>query len=484
MSAPPAAAKREESLDLARASKDSLEALSHDMKAILEKQAYTDVTFASPDGLLSKAHRIILAGRSTVFNAMLFGQMREAHDKETPIPVVFSGLTFRAFLHFLYSGKIAVDFNVDIIELLECANFFAVPDLLAFAGTFIVQQVTVDNCCDMLLVAIKLHAADAKKRIFEFICQNATKVLIESSSFPRLTYPCLVELFAQEQILLPPGEYEFTLFRGLLRWKQARLHGHVGTDPDHDHNRDVGVPFDLIHFNQMSSNQLTMVPGLLLDLSPSLLATVAQTMTAKQDARGQYLEFKFTAVNNMDGLINFIGREPVAGVRPPAWINPVTSGLIQVRTPAFSRGSAPLAFEQRDPGPDLRVWLQGAGVSLEFLLPAGYAFHPTQYAFNEASGDGSHVLSWVLEAKEEASDPDPWILLDTHTNDPTVATDYARYTFPVNYTGAGSFRVFRVRLTGPDRATSMFLCISRLEMWGGLRRRVDNAETRAPPRAT
>jgi speckle-type POZ protein len=78
--------------------------LHRDLGELLSPGEGADVTF-EVSGLLFRAHRNVLAARSSVFRAELYGPMKEKMVERVPIgdmePAVFSSL-----LHFIYTDSV------------------------------------------------------------------------------------------------------------------------------------------------------------------------------------------------------------------------------------------------------------------------------------------------------------------------------------------------------------------------------------------
>jgi speckle-type POZ protein len=78
--------------------------LHRDLGELLSSGEGADVTF-EVSGLLFRAHRNVLAARSSVFRAELYGPMKEKMVERVPIgdmePAVFSSL-----LHFIYTDSV------------------------------------------------------------------------------------------------------------------------------------------------------------------------------------------------------------------------------------------------------------------------------------------------------------------------------------------------------------------------------------------
>lgn len=90
-------------------------ALGKELAALLDSSDHADVVFKVEDEEM-KAQRVILAARSTIFEAMLNGEMREGregivHIKDVRPPV------FRALLYFAYTDELPEVCKATIITI-------------------------------------------------------------------------------------------------------------------------------------------------------------------------------------------------------------------------------------------------------------------------------------------------------------------------------------------------------------------------------
>ncbi|PUZ50623.1 hypothetical protein GQ55_6G072300 [Panicum hallii var. hallii] len=119
---------------------------------LLETEEGVDVTF-SVGGVKFKAHKMVLATRTPVFRAEVYGPMREAGTKAIVIEDVQPDV-FRAFLHFIYSDSLPPldDLRVDdygemIRHLLVAADRYAMERLKTVATTLALAD---QHNCDKL----------------------------------------------------------------------------------------------------------------------------------------------------------------------------------------------------------------------------------------------------------------------------------------------------------------------------------------------
>ena len=80
-------------------------------------------------------HRAIVAVGSPVFQAMLYGNMKESNEKVITLSLVNTE-TCKALLSFMYTGKIEVD-SKSYLSILEAAHYYNVAVLENKCADFI-----------------------------------------------------------------------------------------------------------------------------------------------------------------------------------------------------------------------------------------------------------------------------------------------------------------------------------------------------------
>lgn len=99
----------------------------------LDEDSFTDVTFLLPDGSQLKAHKVILALASPVFEAQFFGPLAQKGLDEVNVRDV-DGDTFRRVIQFIYIAEDMYGYaNADTEDqwrLLEAAHLYILPDLI------------------------------------------------------------------------------------------------------------------------------------------------------------------------------------------------------------------------------------------------------------------------------------------------------------------------------------------------------------------
>nr|ACA64045.1 MAB2 [Triticum aestivum] len=154
-----------------------------------------DVTF-SVCGNLFHAHRCLLAARSPVFKAELFGPMKEKAaqsikvvDMEPPI--------FEALLHFVYTDSMphdehSKDWNTAKLQhLLVAADQYGLDGLVALCESKLCESIDVETVARTLVLAEQHHCKDLQEACVEFMApQNVLQAVMETDGFKHLVASC------------------------------------------------------------------------------------------------------------------------------------------------------------------------------------------------------------------------------------------------------------------------------------------------------
>ncbi|EFJ27819.1 hypothetical protein SELMODRAFT_270271 [Selaginella moellendorffii] len=166
--------------------------------SLLESGEGTDVNF-NVKGEAFSAHKLLLAARSPVFKAQLFGPMKdengdviEIDDMEPPV--------FKAMLHFIYKDSLP-DTNemtgsssqstatMMAQHLLAAADRFCLDRLRLLCESRLCEQITVDTVATTLALADQHHASQLKNVCLKFAASNLA-VVMQSDGFEYLRESC------------------------------------------------------------------------------------------------------------------------------------------------------------------------------------------------------------------------------------------------------------------------------------------------------
>jgi len=151
------------------------ESISAALGFALASGALSDVTVTTTNGREHKAHKLILALRSSVFESMFRAKMREA-EYGLVLLGDFSDRVSDMFMQFLYTGDAtaaAHDISTaELCELSALAHKYAVSDLLASCSTLLSETLRLENAACVLRLADGLQLAELKQVCLDYIVAN------------------------------------------------------------------------------------------------------------------------------------------------------------------------------------------------------------------------------------------------------------------------------------------------------------------------
>ncbi|XP_060589968.1 speckle-type POZ protein B-like [Ruditapes philippinarum] len=151
--------------------------LSEDMGSLYERTSFSDVTLCV-GGREFQAHKAILAGTNKVkwFLKAIFGtEMEEKKQNRVDIADVDQDV-MREMLRFIYTGK-APNLEKMADDLLAAADKYALDRLKVMCEEALCSSLTIENVCEILVLA-DLHSADQlKTHAIDFINSHATDVM-------------------------------------------------------------------------------------------------------------------------------------------------------------------------------------------------------------------------------------------------------------------------------------------------------------------
>jgi speckle-type POZ protein len=165
-----------------------------DLAKVLDEK-YADFVFKVKNEKIA-AHKVILAARSPVFDAMFQHDMKENKTNEAEITDV-TPAAFKALLKFIYTGHCQVGNLAE--ELLVAANKYDIQDLKQICDKKLRKKLTVDNAVRLLVLSDLHQAEDLKDGAICFINKNAEAVMKTPSwsNFPKSHQHLVFELYSK-----------------------------------------------------------------------------------------------------------------------------------------------------------------------------------------------------------------------------------------------------------------------------------------------
>ena len=161
--------------------------LANDISALFEQSKFADCTVAC-EGREFQCHKNILAGRSTVFDAMFTHDMEENRKSKVDI-VDLDGDTVYDMIVYIYSGKVT-DMEDKATGLLSAAEKYDLKELKTMCETSLCDTITQDNVLDLLVLA-DLHGATTVRGVaLKFIVDNGKEIVAQAGWRDKLkSYP-------------------------------------------------------------------------------------------------------------------------------------------------------------------------------------------------------------------------------------------------------------------------------------------------------
>ncbi|CAO2187414.1 unnamed protein product [Urochloa humidicola] len=172
-----------------------LELSEHFGKLLLEEEG-TDVTF-TVGGETFHAHKIVLATRSPVFKAQLYGQMKERRARRLTVEDIQPDV-FKALLQFIYTDSLPGWDDLDEKEyceisrhLLAAADRYAMNRLKLLCASNLVEYLDAENVSTTLALADQHNCDRLKDVCIEFMASSdKMNAVVETEGYANLKRTC------------------------------------------------------------------------------------------------------------------------------------------------------------------------------------------------------------------------------------------------------------------------------------------------------
>uniref|UniRef100_A0ACD5ZVP0 Uncharacterized protein n=2 Tax=Avena sativa TaxID=4498 RepID=A0ACD5ZVP0_AVESA len=165
--------------------------IGSDLGRLLDQGDGTDVSFII-DGEIFPAHRAVIAARSPVFRAELFGSMAEATMSSITLHDI-TPATFRVMLRFIYTDEFPredelMDSSIEMLQnLLAAADRYAIDKLKLMCAQKLWDNVTVDTVATILACAETYNCTKLKNECLNFFAvENNFKKAVFTDGFAML----------------------------------------------------------------------------------------------------------------------------------------------------------------------------------------------------------------------------------------------------------------------------------------------------------
>jgi len=120
-------------------------------------------------------HKIILAGRSTVFKAMFSYNLKEKRSS-TVVIEDFEENTVIELIHYIYSGQVR-NLNNQAIKLISAADKYDLKELKATCESYLRDKISKANVWDIMIVAYLHNSKMLENAAFQFVSENGHEML-------------------------------------------------------------------------------------------------------------------------------------------------------------------------------------------------------------------------------------------------------------------------------------------------------------------
>lgn len=190
------------------------------------------------------AHKIILAGGSSVFRSMFYGALKETEDVRI---TDFSYDGFSEFINLFYSTDPVLS-KENIFEVTRAVDKYDVCDCLPICEQLLMDTMDKNNVCDVLEVAIKIGLQKSVSNRAKKLIEENTEHVFESNGF-RLCEKEVLKAILQMDTMKCVDES--AVCNAAMVWADNRCHenGLAATVPNK--RAELGECFPLIRFLAM-----------------------------------------------------------------------------------------------------------------------------------------------------------------------------------------------------------------------------------------
>jgi len=161
--------------------------LSSDLGNLFMSGALSDV-IVSCNGKEFNCHKVVLAARSSVFRAMFEHNMEEKKNSAVKVEDV-EGDAMEKLLHFIYTSKLdfldSISFEL-AARVLAAADKYELPRLKVACEECLSTRLTVENACEVLVLADLHNTIQLKLHVFKFINDRRVEDVMATDGWQQL----------------------------------------------------------------------------------------------------------------------------------------------------------------------------------------------------------------------------------------------------------------------------------------------------------
>lgn len=477
------------------------------------------------------ANRAVLAMRSPVFKAMLYGPMREGKLNCEPIEII--DIPYSAFyfmIQYMYTNSLNGLKRDMCIPVIYAAKKYQLLDLLNKCNDVFLSNMTCDAVYTYINVLSKRapwsYQSDIKNLCWDFIEIHGDDFL-QSGDFMLLDKESVIYIVSSTTLSISS---EMIIFEAIMKWFDHNNSKSCKRKFSGRYSRKKTKIIDLrkkllfhIRISLLTVDDVNKVSeygifskkelnNLLLHISEGepLLSSIETTVKPRIPKVSKY-KFEYESNFDENGIIYFLGTNN----NKHLFLNPNKSELRICSTPTNSSNiCVPILTSRKT---NLKCWvghghpwtnIDGTWISIDFK--AHRKLVVTHYTLLHTWPSGlDSIRTWVLEGcnpkdlgkdcigtrrisknvninemKEKEDDVAniyteyrmgysynernlDWVILDDRKDDDSLNSGWASYTFVINKP-VYAYRMFRIRSTGPDTSSTKYLTVGGIEFYGTL----------------
>lgn len=190
------------------------------------------------------AHKAVLAAASRVFRAMFTSDMKERYANEIALTSVDPN-SWRIAMQFIYTAQIDIADEDTALLLLASARMYHLVTLEKFVESFLISQLTVCNCFELLGHAEQYDLVELKTA-----CERNMEDRFEEMSLSPAFMQCPLELLSK---LVQSGNLviksESAVFDAVTKWVQANEKSRMS---------ELDRLLDMVRLSEMSESELAL----------------------------------------------------------------------------------------------------------------------------------------------------------------------------------------------------------------------------------
>ncbi|KAM6447159.1 kelch-like protein 34 [Liasis olivaceus] len=160
------------------------------------------------------AHKSLLACSSDYFKAMFKSYTKESKAAVIHLQVI-SATGLQHVLDFIYTSWLPLSFTT-LEDTLEAATYLQVPEAICLCSQYLVNNLSLENCCFSANVATKFYLPDALSAAEKYLIINLWKLLdLDFAGLLELNFQSLKAVVKSPDILMVK---ESNLLDLLLKW--------------------------------------------------------------------------------------------------------------------------------------------------------------------------------------------------------------------------------------------------------------------------